>query len=338
MVQFSPTQQRLLNILSDGQRHSGTQLGQQLKITRSAIWKQVNQLVCLGIKINKIAHQGYQLPQPISLLDKQLIDSHLKQRLLSPYKLHLFASIDSTNSYLKEQVATVTQSTASPSHLNQIDICCAELQTQGRGRFGRHWYSPFGENIYCSSRWTLHCDLSKLSGLSLVTSLAVLATVKQYSPAADIKIKWPNDILWQGKKLCGSLIEIIAESNHCAQIIVGIGLNVNSHTQNHTLADKPWCSLFDLSDQQYNRNYIIADLLIHLEAYLTRFLNHDLQIFMSEWNKHDYLIGKRITINHSSGTFSGLAVGINANGQLIIEDEGGRRHYFSSGDTSLAHY
>lgn len=256
------------------------------------------------------------------LLNKQQITEQIK--LATPFNLHLFTSIDSTNRFLKDLPIN--------SHL---DICCAEIQTQGRGRFGRQWHSPFGENIYCSSRWNLNYDFGKLSGLSLVSSLAVLATLNELHLSADIKIKWPNDIYWFDKKLCGSLIEILAESNNNAQVIIGIGLNVNTDTENHPLLDKPWCSLYEITKNHFDRNLLIAKLINNLEHYLNKFINHDLNAFMDEWNQADYLAGKYIKITQSSGVLAGKACGINQKGQLILEDEAGVKHFLSSGDTSL---
>lgn len=245
MFQFNTSQHTLMQILGDGACHSGSELGNALKISRSAVWKQINQLNDLGIPITRIPHQGYQLEKPLILLDSNEITKQLHSEGFSqPFNLHLFTSIDSTNRYLKDLPS-------SPA----VEICCTEMQTQGRGRFGRHWHSPFGENIYCSARWSFNCDLSRLAGLSLVSSLAVVAFLNTLSNSKDIKIKWPNDILWGNKKLCGSLIEILAESNSSAQVIIGIGLNVNTDTENHPLPDKPWCSLYEIFKQPYDRNF-----------------------------------------------------------------------------------
>src|SRR6185437_11003197 len=168
-------------------------------------------------------------------LDKDQIQDELeKQGFILPYNLHVLQSIDSTNRYLKK---------FPPS--SKLKICVAEEQTQGRGRFGRHWHSPFGENIYLSTRWNLQCALNKISGLSLVTSLAIVDALKQVNISNGIKIKWPNDVLWGVHKLCGSLIESV--SNGLNQIVIGIGLNVNSDTEKHQLPDKSWCSLFEIS-------------------------------------------------------------------------------------------
>ncbi len=327
MIQFTQSQHIILQILGDGLCHSGNELGEVLKITRSAIWKQINQLIESGVPIIRIPHQGYKLATPLALLDEAEISNQLKlHEFEMSFNLHLFASIDSTNRYLKDIPLT-----------SSLDICCAEMQTQGRGRFGRQWHSPFGENIYCSSRWNLNCDLGRLSGLSLVTSLAIVSTLAQFVPTDDIRIKWPNDVLWNNKKLSGILIEIIAESNGYAQVIIGIGLNVNTDTLNQPILEKPWSSLFELSNQRYNRNQLISSLLNNLARSINDFVDHGLTPFMDTWNKYDYLAGKKIEVTQSLATFTGIARGINHTGQLILEDEHGIQHILSSGDTSL-HY
>lgn len=324
-MQFTPSQLTLLQLLGDGVCHSGSELGCALKVTRSAIWKQINHLIELGIPIRRIPHQGYQLPNQLILLNQEKITEQLAaQKLTTDYTLHLFTSIDSTNSYLKNLPVDTT-----------INICCAEIQTQGRGRFGRYWHSPFGENIYCSSRWNLNYDLIQLSGLSLITSLAVLNALNELQISPEIKIKWPNDILWNDKKLCGSLIEIVAESNGNAQIIIGIGLNVNTDTQNHPLPDKPWCSLYEITGKHFDRNLLIVKLIANLERYLLKFLHNSLNAFMDEWNQADYLAGQTINVIQATQTLTGVACGINQLGQLILEDKAGLRYFLSSGDTSL---
>lgn len=257
-------------------------------------------------------------------LDELKIATQLKLlQFSSHYKLHLFPSINSTNTYLKNLNIS-----------SGIDVCCSESQTQGRGRFGRQWHSPFGENIYFSGRWVMQCELSKLSGLGLITSLAVLATLKEIVPNLDIKIKWPNDILWGNKKLCGSLIEVIANKSHF-QVIIGIGINVNTDTINEKLLDKAWCSLFEISNQYHDRNLIIARLIYNLERYIQNFLNHNLNYFSDEWQESDYLLGKYIRLTQGSEHFSGIARGINSLGQLKLETKDLETHYFSAGDTSL---
>ncbi|KTD82770.1 biotin--[acetyl-CoA-carboxylase] ligase [Legionella waltersii] len=326
MYQFNSSQLALMNLLSDGKCHTGNELGKAIGVSRSAIWKQINHLNELGVPVIHVQHKGYQLPKPIELLNAEKMTFELcKLGFKRPFSIQTFTEIDSTNRYLKDRPQS-----------HDIDICCAEIQTHGKGRFGRQWHSPFGDNIYCSSRWNLQCDLGKLSGLSLITSLAVLASLKQLHLDEDIHIKWPNDILWNEKKLCGSLIEIIAETNGSAQVIIGVGLNVNLDPESVMPFDRPWCSLYEIYNKQFDRNFIIANLLTVIERYIDQFMNSDLNYFLNEWKQVDYLYNQAITVSQSTGSITGIAKGINQFGQLIVVDTQGNTHYLSSGDTSLS--
>lgn len=183
----------------------------------------------------------------------ELLIRHLltQQGFTKSLKFYNFLSIDSTNRFLKELKT-------SP----ELSICCAEQQTQGRGRFGRQWLSPFGENIYFSSRWQLTGCLATLSSLSLVVGLAVLASFQDHAFRHELQLKWPNDILWGEKKLAGILIEINAEPNDMAQVIIGIGLNVNTATHLQPLAGISWCSLYEITGHYFDRNPLIANLIV----------------------------------------------------------------------------
>lgn len=326
MKQFTRTQLALLHLLSDGKCHSGNVLGETLAISRTAVWKNINQLIELGAGIQRISKQGYQLIKPFIPLDEKLIRQCLLQQAFDEeINIHLLASINSTNLFLKDLAST-----------GIIDVCCAEKQTQGRGRFNRQWVSPFGENIYCSSRWELNCCLSQLSGLSLVVGLAILASLKDSDVLQDIRIKWPNDILWNNKKLCGILIEVVAEANSRAQIIIGIGLNVNTNPAEKSLAEKPWCSLNEITNSYYDRNILLANLIINLSHYLKIFLAQGFLAFLEAWHKADYLQGQIITVTQTNTTLKGLACGVNELGQLCLQDEQGKLHYLSAGDTSIS--
>ena len=337
MKKFSLTEIKLLKCLADGLCHNGNDLGIALNMSRTAVWKRVTQLIELGLPIERIPQRGYRLVMPLTLLDEQVIRQQLEiNHFNRPINFQLFASLDSTNRLLKE----LPRSTA-------IEVCCAEMQTAGRGRFGREWYLPFGENIYCSSRWHFDCDLSRLSGLSLVVSLATLATLNDFGINEHIRIKWPNDILWHSKKLCGSLIEVVAESNSSAEVIIGIGLNVNSSSNplsrvipkvgedKQNQPDKPWCSLYDITEKQSNRNLLIARLIIRLNQFLKEFMLHGFTRFIEKWQAVDYLQGQMITVSSFTGPIKGRASGVNESGQLILIDEKDVTHYLSSGDTSL---
>ncbi|KTC85390.1 biotin--[acetyl-CoA-carboxylase] ligase [Legionella drozanskii] len=325
MKQFSKIQLELLHQLSDGNCHSGKMLGERFGVSRTAIWKHISQLAELGLSIQRIPQHGYQLTKPVIPLDESLIRLHLKDRHFNKNPdIHLFATIDSTNRFLKDLATT-----------SSISVCCAEKQTHGKGRFGRQWYSPFGENIYFSSRWELNCCLSRLSGLSLVVGLAILTSLQDFQVQQGIRLKWPNDVLWNNKKLCGILIEVIAETNSCAQVIIGIGMNVNTATQEQSLPDKPWCSLYEITGKHFDRNVLLANLIHQLDQYLNKFLATGFATFATDWQEVDYLQGQFIKVSQPTGIISGYACGVNELGQLCLQDSDGKLHHLSSGDTSL---
>lgn len=249
---------------------------------------------------------------------KWLVENGFKK----PLKLHLFSSIDSTNTYLK----TLPIST-------EIEICCSETQTQGRGRLGRTWHSPSEENIYCSGRWRVK-DLNKVSALSLVCSLAVIDVLKEFD-ITDLKIKWPNDILWNDKKLCGNLVELISENKNEYLAVIGIGLNVNSDTLKHSLPDKEWCSLYEITGIHHNRNQLISAIVCKLDSYLDKLWTYGFSIFLNEWEKYDYLKNNILEVKHHQTTIKGKACGITEQGNLILELENGARLNLNAGEVSL---
>ena len=256
-----------------------------------------------------------------------LSEQSIREQLPSSFcsmNFHILDSIDSTNQFLKTLPTSA-----------HIDVCCAETQTQGRGRFGRHWHSPFGENIYCSSRWNISKEWSQLSGLGLLVSLAIVAALNDCFINNDVFIKWPNDLLWKNKKLCGNLIESVTNKNGDRSVIIGIGLNVNSITQQDPLSHTPHCSLYDIHQTYCDRNQLIARLLIQLYQHLALFMKEGLLPFLSTWHTLDFLKGKHITVSHPSGQLNGRATGVTETGQLILIDEKGSAHHLSAGDTSL---
>lgn len=323
MKQFSKLQHQLLDYLADGKCHSGNALGEQLGISRTAVWKQLNLLARLGLNVTRIPQKGYQLTPPFIAIREDRLRRNLAS-LKKNFDYHIFAETDSTNRYLKDLPGC-----------DAISICCAEKQSAGRGRFGRPWVSPFGGNICLSIRYQLNCCLSKLSCLSLVVSLAILESLKKNSIHQDISVKWPNDLLWNGKKLCGILTEISSETNGYSNVIIGIGMNVNTDTTYLHLTDKACCSLYEITGKYFDRNRLIADIIVAVDLSLSRYLGNGFHLFHELWKRVDYLQGKLISVSQFSGTLSGTANGITELGQLRLVDEYGFEHHLSSGDASL---
>jgi BirA family biotin operon repressor/biotin-[acetyl-CoA-carboxylase] ligase len=323
MKKYQPTWIKLLNIMQDLEYHSGSELGDKLDITRSAVWKKVNAMILQGIKIEKNKQLGYRLSEPLVLLNKEVIEKKLKALNL-PLELHILNEINSTNSYIKQ---------LNPS--SNITCALSEMQTAGRGRFGRSWISPYAKNLYFSCGWQFGCDLSLLSGLSQVCSLAILKALKSYGISQDLDLKWPNDILYKGEKLCGILIEVLAETNGQSQVIIGIGMNVNMQELSTNL-NRSWTSLSLITECYHDRNDIVPHIIQQLAHHISEFKSKGLRAFIDDWSNYDYLYDKNIKINLSNGSVEGQAKGIDELGRLIVKTQDEQLQYYSSGDASLS--
>lgn len=308
----------LLDLLADGLPHDGNALGEQLGLTRAAIWKMIQKLQGLGVSVESVRGQGYVLSEPLVLLDAADIKAGLKSRV----DLTLFESIASTNDFLL---------TAPRSRVPSV--CIAEMQTAGRGRLGRAWVSPFGRNIYLSLRFHFQKDISELSGLSLMVSLSILSALK--SLGLSLRVKWPNDVVCEQGKLSGTLIELKAESNGGCEAVIGIGVNVNLPAKSVKGITQAWTSLQQLTGQIHDRHALITNLINVLLADLKQFEADGFQAFQTEWMQHDYYAKKMVRLSFGSSAVIGVALGVNPLGHLLLQLSNGKTQAFASGDVSL---
>lgn len=311
---------KIVNILSDGAYHDGTTIGEELQMTRSAVWKTIKKLESYDVNIDSVKGKGYALLQPLVLLDAKKI----KKNLTQPVDIHVFETVDSTNEYLKAFKNNRT-----------IKICLAEQQSQGKGRLNRKWYSPFAKNIYLSCFYPFSRDISELSGLSLVMGLAIVDTLKNLGVDEKLFVKWPNDIIYDNKKISGSLIEIQAETHGACHAIIGVGVNVNMLNAEAKCITQEWTSVQKILNKYIDRNELCGSLINNLLDYLQRFEKHGLLPFVSEWKDTDYLTGKIISVSNVSEIVEGLVMGINEQGHLLLELKDGKARAFSSGDASV---
>ncbi|SRR5579883_2790310 len=311
---------KMVTILSDGGYHDGDTIGKKLKMTRSAVWKLIKKLEGYHIQLDSVKGKGYALLEPLILLERNKIKQYLADEKVD---ILIFESMPSTNDYLK----TIKNS-------KSITICLAEQQTHGRGRLGREWYSPFGKNIYMSCLYPFQKDISELAGLSLVTSLAILRTLKEMGVREKIFVKWPNDISYDSKKLSGSLIEIQAETHGTSWAVIGVGMNVNMMDDDHHIS-QAWTSLRKIIGQYVDRNQLCAKLIQHLIAYWKKFDAQGFAPFIHEWVSSDCLMHQTITLNNLDKKIKGKVMGVNEQGHLLLELADGSMGAFSSGDTSV---
>jgi len=316
---------RLIRELADGRFHSGEVLGAGAGLGRAAIWKQLQGLESLGLKVQAVRGRGYRLSRPLELLDVSLIESGLSEDTRRGIPcLYRHDQIDSTSNYLRERLREGAQSGT---------VCVAEYQTAGRGRRGRQWVSPYGCNLYFSMLWQFDGGPAALGGLSLAVGIAVLKTIKQ-AGVAQVGLKWPNDIYSKGAKLGGVLVEISGEATGPCFAIIGIGINVDMPEELAIGVDQPWTNLSRLVHGRVSRNGLAAALLNELVASAREYEQGGVGAFIEDWKRHDILLGKPVELHFPREIIRGHAGGIDGDGALLVDVQGEMRR-FTSGEVSL---
>lgn len=311
----------LLTLLADGAVHSGESLAESLGISRTAIWKQIRKLQAEGIQVVTIRGRGYQLAAPMDLLSADSIRGRLGSARTKDVSLLVHDRIDSTNS----DIARRWQAGEAG-----LLVSIADCQEQGRGRRGRPWQSPVGQNLYMSVGVTISRGFTELEGLSLVVGLALLEALALPGDA-NPGLKWPNDLMLDGRKLAGILIELQGELEGSVRVIVGIGVNV--HMTEVDSVDQPWTSLaLAVPDHPWRRDLIAASVLDQLMVRLGQFEEGGFQSFSDAWNNYDIFRGKNLVA--TSGELSGLGCGVDGSGNYQL-DTGEGLHNVSAGEISL---
>lgn len=307
----------LLKKLADGAFYSGSQLGAELGMSRAAISKHIQGIEQWGVDIFRVQGRGYQLAQPMELLDEAM----LKSQLTSP--VHLIPVIDSTNQYLLNNKQTLSSGT----------VCVAEYQTQGRGRRGRQWLSPFGANIYFSVYWRLEAGMAAAMGLSLVIGVALVEALESLG-LAGVQLKWPNDLYYQERKLAGILVEMIGQAGGAAHLVIGVGINLGMKDL-HNSIDQPWANLNELMGvSQVNRNQLTIACIKALTSALVEYENKGMIGLVSRWNAKDHFLNRKVKLLLGEREIVGIARGIDEQGAIKLETQEGIQH-FIGGEISL---
>lgn len=318
---------QLLDRLADGRFHSGEALGSALGVSRMAVWKHLQALRELGVEFEVVRGKGYRLPASCELLSRRAIRAALSPHTraqLGP--LEVLLEVDSTNNWLREQARQGMDSGA---------VCLAELQHAGRGRRGRHWVSPFAGNLCLSLLWRSGQGAAALGGLSLVTGIAVLRCLHALG-IRDAGLKWPNDVVIDGAKLAGILIDMAGESAGPCAVVIGVGINVSLPVSAGAAIDQPWTELAALPGAgTLSRNRLAGALIEQLFEVLNGFEQHGLQPYLDEWHRHDIAAGRPVSLQLPHATVQGMARGVDASGALLIETGNGQQQRFLSGEVSL---
>ncbi|MCE7903897.1 MAG: biotin--[acetyl-CoA-carboxylase] ligase [Gammaproteobacteria bacterium PRO9] len=333
-----------LRLLADGQWHTGVAMAESLRLSRTAIWKQVAGLRALGVMVIADRRQGYRLEHPLDLLDAGRIRTGLEPRVRT--------AVESL------EVLTVTLSTnlcltgRPPPPEGRSRIVAADYQTGGRGRRGRRWLSPLGHGICLSVARSFATIPRDLPALSLVAGIAVVDALTDLGAAGvllkwpndvmgdggklggilvevagepGVLLKWPNDVMAGGGKLGGILVEVAGEPGGPLHVVIGIGLNVRSvaglATKLHEEGGAfPAVALDQVTgEKRLNRSDIVAGILNSLHAHLEQFEVLGWTGIADRWQGRDFLRGLAVVVTQGSRTISGTARGIADDGALIVE-------------------
>ncbi len=324
----APLVARVFAALSDGHFHSGEELADSLGVSRSAVWKAGNSLRDLGATLHAVRNRGYKLVAVSEPLDAGKIRDHLPRTVRERVRsLDVAWSVSSSNTMLLDRPYPANGS---------CEVFLTEYQTAGRGRRGRTWVAPPGGAVCLSVSWTFREVPPDLGALSLVIGVCTLRALASLG-VSEARLKWPNDILVDDRKLGGILIELRAESAGPACVVVGVGLNVSLGSallQSIAETGAAPTDLVSAGLAQPSRNETAAALVAHYVRGLLEFEQEGLKPFSEEWQGSDALRGRPVTVQTLEGSIKGLARGIDLHGALLVETPQGLKK-FISGDVSV---
>lgn len=316
---------KLLQIFleNEGNYVSGESISDTLGCSRTAVWKHVEDLRKNGYEVEAAPRKGYRITHIPNLLSEPEIKAGLKTVTIGKeiiYKTSLTSTQELAHRIANEGAEEGT-------------LIVADEQTGGKGRLGRSWYSPIGTGIWMSVIVRPEIPPQKAPQLTLLTAVAVLRGMKE-ATGTECEIKWPNDILYEGKKIVGILTEMQAEPDQVHSIIIGVGINVNQQQFPPEL-EQIATSLRQIQNKELKRSVVIQRVLEEFEQLYLEYIENGFSFIKKLWEVHSITIGKRITARTVSNTLEGMAKGITDDGVLLLEDDSGQVHHIYSADIKI---
>ena len=310
----------ILNALRsrEGSHVSGGEISRLCGVSRTAIWKEIQKLREQGYRILAQPHVGYQLVGiPDRMLPQELAWGLATQRI--GRKIHCYEATDSTMN-----VAHRLAAAGEP----EGTVVAAEGQARGRGRLGRNWASPKGKGIYLSVILRPLLHLSQAAHVTLAAAVSVAQAI-QKATALHPQIKWPNDVLLEGKKVAGVLTELNAELNRVNYLVVGIGINVHGSRAPLPASST---SLAEALGRRVDRLGLARTLLAEMDRVYAELLSEGLEPILERWRGFADFLGRRIRVALSGRMVDGQAVDIDASGALLVRTDTGLIEAVSAGD------
>ena len=312
----------ILNLLADGQFHSGEVLAQRFKVTRATIWNAIQHAESLGVEIFSVRGRGYKLPQAIELLDKNEVLSAIGEQR-AWFNLQILDEVTSTNTYLMQQKG-----------IAHATCVAAHIQTHGKGRRGRTWVSQLGASLTFSLLWRFQCGAAALSGLSLAVGVALIRALNSLG-VHQAQLKWPNDVLVNGHKLAGILIELQGDLEGPSAAVIGVGVNLNLPKNVLDNIDQPAIDLSNVSAKPINQSELLGVILKYLADVLSDFETHGFIGLRDEWLRYHAYENKPVRMLLPNGTeINGTVKSVADDGILLVETALGLQR-FSAGEISL---
>ena len=303
---------------------SGQELCNRFGVSRTAVWKAINQLKEAGYEIEAQQNKGYKLMAAPDLMTEAEIKSLMHTEWVAKEVLY-FDTIDSTN--------TKAQELAEKGYPSGT-LVVADKQESGKGRRGRSWVSPSGTGIFMTLMIKPDINPNNASMLTLVASLAVAKAITSVT-GEEALIKWPNDIVINGKKVCGILTEMNAQFDYINHIVVGIGINVHNESFPEEISQMASSLMIEAGGKRFHRAQIIAETMSYFEQYYDTFLKtQDLSALVREYDELLVNRNKSVRVLDPKEPFDGKAMGITPKGELIV-DTWESRKLVSSGEVSV---
>lgn len=303
---------------------SGQELCNRFGVSRTAVWKAINQLKEAGYEIEAQQNKGYRLVAAPDLMTEAEIKSLMHTDWVAKEVLY-FDTIDSTN--------TKAQELAEKGYPSGT-LVVADKQESGKGRRGRSWVSPSGTGIFMTLMIKPDINPNNASMLTLVAALAVAKAITSVT-GEEALIKWPNDIVINGKKVCGILTEMNAQFDYINHIVVGIGINVYNESFPEEISQMASSLMIEAGGKRFHRAQIIAETMSYFEQYYDTFLKtQDLSALVREYDKLLVNRNKSVRVLDPKEPFDGKAMGITPKGELIV-DTWESRKLVSSGEVSV---
>ncbi|UCH54043.1 MAG: biotin--[acetyl-CoA-carboxylase] ligase [Pseudomonadota bacterium] len=311
-----------MKLLADGAFHSGTAIGSKLGVTRAAVCKTVQALSAAGLEIESVSGRGYRMAIAAHPLERRTILKALVGVGISDLDVEILEEIDSTSRYLMQNKKTAPR------------VCLAEAQPQGRGRRGRAWITTPYHNLMLSMSWQFAAGPAAAAGLSLAAGVALARALETYG-VRSLGLKWPNDILVDGRKLGGVLVDLQGEANGPTRVVVGIGVNGYLGARAAARIDQPWIDLYRIMNSAVDRNRLAALVVAELYRMFEDFSARGLAPFRRDWERRHLYQEQRVRLDTGETSVVGTAIGVDELGALVLRTAQGQRETFHAGEISL---